>query len=291
MYDAASKHHKDASAPRTKKDMNDVRKAMHTIESKVNPFKSRNATEPLDNLASAVISADSITYDILTAEKKGNAAFLGFVEKRLKSNEIDLYAPLPKSNLHTFANLVKSRTVKSTATAVVVKADRGLLARKVVVAQHRHMNMQEVLTYPLGQLPWSLATADGTPTKTANSLLLHILEGKAQLVEDAPVSSVWILDGMAILHSMKDVPRAFSSLASYVFQLVKSAASQDRTRTDLIIDQYPDVSINNPERERRCAGGRIQIAINHGNQMCPTQWKKYLSDGSNKAHLASFLVQ
>ena len=39
MYDAASKHHKDPSAPRMKKDENDVNKAMHTIEIWVNPFK------------------------------------------------------------------------------------------------------------------------------------------------------------------------------------------------------------------------------------------------------------
>ena len=90
---------------------------------------------------------------------------------------------------------------------------------------------------------------------------------------------------------MKDVPRSFSSLASYFFQFVKSAASQDRTRTDLIIDQYPDVSIKKPEGEWRGAGGSIQMAINHGNQKCPTQWKTYLSDGSNKATIASFLVQ
>ena len=274
MCDAAIKHHKDASAPRMKKDEHYVHKAMHTIESWVNPFKSRNATEPLVNIASAVKATDSITDDLRTAEKKGNAAFVSFVEKRLKSNEIDyLYAPLPKSNLQTFGNLVKSRTAKSTATAVVVKADRGLFARMVVIAHHRQMNMQEVLTYPLGPLPWSLATADGAPTTTAKSALLHILEGKAQPVEDVPASAVWILDGVAIiLHSMKDVPRTFSRLASYVFQLVKSAASQDRTRTDLIMDQYPDVSIKNPERERRGAGGSIQIAINHGYQKCPTQW-------------------
>ena len=90
---------------------------------------------------------------------------------------------------------------------------------------------------------------------------------------------------------MKDVPMTSSSLASYIFQLVKSAASQDRTRTDLIMDQYTDVSIKKPERERHGAGGSIQIAINHGNQKCPTQWKKYLSDGSNKANRAYFLVQ
>ncbi len=58
------------------------------------------------------------------------------------------------------------------------------------------------------------------------------------------------------------------------------------------MDQYPDVSRRTQrERERRGAGGSIQIAINHDNQKCPTQWKKYMSDGSNKANLASFLVQ
>ena len=63
MYDSASKHHKDASAPHVKKDEHDVHKAMHTIESWVNPFKSRNATEPLVNIASAVKATDSITDD------------------------------------------------------------------------------------------------------------------------------------------------------------------------------------------------------------------------------------
>ena len=163
-----------------KKAENDVHKAMHTIESWVNPFKSRNATEPLVNIASAVKATDSITDDLRIAEKKGNVAFVSFVEKKLTSNEIDyLYAPLPKSNLQTFGNIVKSRTVKSTATAVVVKAGRGLFTRGLVIAHHRQMNMQEVLTYPLGPLPWSLATADGAPTKTAKPVLLHILGGRA----------------------------------------------------------------------------------------------------------------
>ena len=59
------------------------------------------------------------------------------------------------------------------------------------------MNMQ-VLTYPLGPLPWYIATADDTPTKTAKAALLHILEGKAQHVEDVPGSAVCILEGLAI---------------------------------------------------------------------------------------------
>ena len=175
------------------------------------------------------------------------------MEKRLKSNEIDyLYAPLPKSNLQTFGNLESSQGQLNQLQLLSSSVpDRDLFARMVIIAHHRQMNMQEVLT-PLGPLPWSLATTDGATTKTATSALLHILEEKTQPVEDVPASAVWILDGVAILHSMKYVPRTFSCLASYVFQLVKSAASQDRTRTDLIMDQYPDVSIKNPERTAWC---------------------------------------
>ena len=85
MYDAPIKHHKHTSAPRMKKDENDVHKIIHAIESWVNPFKSRNATEPLVNIASAVKATDSITDDLRTAEKKGNAVLVSYVEKRLKS--------------------------------------------------------------------------------------------------------------------------------------------------------------------------------------------------------------
>ena len=194
MYDVAIKHHKDASAPRMKKDENDVHKAMHRIESWANPFKSRNATEPLVNIASAVKATDSITDDIRTVENKGNVAFVSFVEKRLKSNEIDyLYAPLPKSNLQMFENQVKSRTVKSTATAVVVKADQGRFARMVIIAHHRQMNIQEVLTWTTAMVS---SDSRWCTYKDSKPALLHILEGMAQPVEDVSSTAVWILDGV-----------------------------------------------------------------------------------------------
>ena len=60
----------------------------------------------------------------------------------------------------------------------------------VVIAQHRRMNMKDVLKYPLGPLPWSIATPDGAPAKTGKATLLHILDGKAKAVEVVPSSSV-----------------------------------------------------------------------------------------------------
>ena len=41
MYDAARKHHKDASVPCMKNEENDVHKAMHTTESWLNPLSNQ----------------------------------------------------------------------------------------------------------------------------------------------------------------------------------------------------------------------------------------------------------
>ena len=81
--------------------------------------------------------------------------------------------------------------------------------------------MQDVLKYQLGPLPWSLATPVGVPAKTAKATLLHLMEGQVDPVEDVPVTAVLIIDGKEIMHSTKTVPKTFSELAKYVFQLIK----------------------------------------------------------------------
>ena len=45
------------------------------------------------------------------------------------------------------------------------------------------MNMQEVLKYPLGPQPWSLATPDGAPASTTKVSQLHVLEEQAEPAE------------------------------------------------------------------------------------------------------------
>ena len=72
----------------------------------------------------------------------------------------------------------------------------------VVIAQHRRMNMKEVLQCPLGPLPWSLATPDGAPAKTTKVSLLQSLEKQVKPAE-VRTTAVWILDGMALLQTIE----------------------------------------------------------------------------------------
>ena len=97
LYNSESKQHNDASVPRMKKDEHDVHKVKNTIERWVNPFKSRETNEPLSNIASGV-KATYVTH----VDQKGNDAFTTFVEKRLQTSDVDLFAPLSKAKLQTF---------------------------------------------------------------------------------------------------------------------------------------------------------------------------------------------
>ena len=96
---------------------------------------------------------------------------------------------------------------------VVRKADRGLFARMVLMAQNRQMDMRTVLSYPLGPLPWSLATTDGLLAKTTKSSLLHILEAYAPAMNEIPESATWIIDGVALLQTLKNIPMTFAEFA------------------------------------------------------------------------------
>lgn len=101
----------------------------------------------------------------------------------------------------------------------------------------------------------------------------------------------WIIDGMALLQSLKCAPNLFTELATNVLQMIISTVPNNKPRIDLVMDQYPVISIKNPERMKRAKEGSLKIDIQEGKQKCPTQWKKFLSDGNNKTNVAAFFLQ
>ena len=98
----------------------------------------------------------------------------------------------------------------------ILRADRNLFARMTVTAQTRDMDMREVLKYTLGPLPWSLATPEGLYVKISKFKLAEVLDQDVDPCAEEPDASVYILDGIALLQSIKNVPRTFGDLAEYI---------------------------------------------------------------------------
>ena len=63
--------------------------------------------------------------------------------------------------------------------------------------------MREVLSYPLGPLPWALATPDGELMKTNKAKLMELMEKGQQPEKDIPATATWIYDGMALLQALR----------------------------------------------------------------------------------------
>ena len=70
------------------------------------------------------------------------------------------------NKLKTFSNMCINKQVKSSGRAIILKAYRFLFGRIIVMAQGRSLQMEDILSHPLGPLPWALSTPEGLLRKT-----------------------------------------------------------------------------------------------------------------------------
>ena len=282
--------HKECGGIRVDRDENAVEAVISALSSLIDPFEESNENNMV-NITSGAIATDAITADLEGAFKLGHQRFLQFVAERVTSTTVLFSNPLSKLKLKTFSSMSKRKTVRITGRDVIVQADRSLFARMLVVAQSRCFDLRRVLSYELGPVPWAIATVDGNPVKTAKSKLLDIVENGVSPAESVPHDAAWMIDAMAVFHSITAPTATFADLAKLVFDIITAPFQQGSRRVDFVVDRYPAVSIKGRERERRTVLGAVKIKIAGRTQKCPTQWKKFLSVDSNKEDLTKFLAR
>ena len=111
------------------------------------------------------------------------------------------------------------------------------------------------MTYCLGDIPFPISNGLDSLVKTNLNVLLNVLECEAvqdHCVQTVPVNSALVVDGMALLQSLKNLPATLGQLAQKILdQLISSAISHKSTRVDFVTDTYPAISIKGIERSRR----------------------------------------
>jgi len=171
-----------------------------------------------------------------------------------------------------------------------VRADRNLFARLLVIGQSRKIDLKDLLSHELGPIPWSLATTDGSIAKTNKSVLPKLLEDGVEALNVLPDnSSTFVIDAMAFMQMLPRVPERFADLSKLVITSVVRQAG-DAKRIDFIADQYPGTSIKDLEHYKREKSGKLTVQITSPQQLCPCQWKKFMSEGTNKTNLMEFFV-
>ena len=82
-----------------------------------------------------------------------------------------------------------------------------------MLSTDHELDLQKVSAYPLSPIPWALATPDGLPTKTDKSVLMHKLKSPAaDATSNTNTLKEVIIDGNALLHSLKNIPETFGQL-------------------------------------------------------------------------------
>ncbi|KAL8595212.1 hypothetical protein ACOMHN_043365 [Nucella lapillus] len=151
--------------------------------------------------------------------------------------------------------------------------------------------MKDLMCFPLRPLPWSLAAQDGTLRKTNKAALATNIKKSAKMPESVSAHSAAIIDGMGLVQRAKldGQQPTFEEVADRILSMtVSEAANSDRL--DIVFDTYKKLSIKYNERTNRSvtSGMRIQNIVS-GQKI--KQWRKFLSQESNKVTLIKYLVQ
>ena len=141
--------------------------------------------------------------------------------------------------------------------------------------------------YPLGPIPWALATGNGELMKTSKSKIIHEMEKGSTNVDHIDGPFVPIFDGMALVRMVKCTGLTYNEFADDLlkFMVAKSLGSK---QIDVVFNVYYENSIKNAERGN-CSTGKLQINAIIGSSKIK-QWGAFLSNNKNKSELIHFFI-
>ena len=126
-------------------------------------------------------------------------------------------------------------------------AQRNVFGQLLLLSQENNLDLQKVMEYPLGPVPWALGTADGMPIKTDKAVLMHNLELEDASSHKSPAKErnhIYVIDGNALFHSLNKIPETFGELARTVFN---SLSQVHVSKVHFLTDNYEEDSIKSIE--------------------------------------------
>ena len=174
----------------------------------------------------------------------------------------------------------------------MLKADRNLFGHMIVhvVAQSREIDMKQVLSHPLGPIPWALANGDGSLRKTDKVKFMNDTTQNVPVAETIPDQSACIVDAMSIIQKLDGNGKTFQELAKSALKMVIREGGDNSERVDVAFDVYRESYIKDTERVNRGAGSGVRFNnISAGHRI--KQWRSFLSEAHNKTMLIEFIAE
>ena len=279
--------HTELQRSRTKKDEQAVSSIIDLIQGWVNPFTE---SQDLISISTAKEAPREIATDLKTAHEVGEKCYATFKEERMEKipQVKKFHDPLKTNKLKTFSDMNKKKQVKTNERSIILKADRSLFGRIIVIAQGRNLQMDYILSHPLGPLPWALSSPDGLLRKTNKASLASLLQKNVQASEEVPPNAAAVIDGMSLVQRVKGDQMTFRDVAISVLSMAMKEGVRCN-RIDVVFDTYKELSIKNSERQLRGEETGHQLCNITSTQIV-RQWRNFLTRVTNKTSLICFIV-
>ncbi|CAH3024123.1 unnamed protein product [Porites evermanni] len=140
-------HHQELNSAVLTQEDNSINKLTETIKTFTNPFSSdQNTNTDLYNLVTKVVMNEKTKKDLVNQSEEGRKLFSAFVQDRIRTGKINLWAPVKTHNLLTWKTSAKVIKVKAKDTIIELKEDRNLFARLAMVSKSRpEIDIQEAV--------------------------------------------------------------------------------------------------------------------------------------------------
>ena len=150
-------HHSELQKPRIDRDDRAVAAVVELLDNWTNSYEG---SQHIVILSSDNVAPKDVTHDDLSrAHSTGVDAYDSFKHEWLEeaSRKKQFHDPMRNTRLNTFTTIERKKHVHISGNAAILKADRSLFGRMIVIAQSRKLHMR------------ALATPECVPKKTQQS--------------------------------------------------------------------------------------------------------------------------
>lgn len=268
------------------------KKFTEEITNNINPFDNIDQSK-LFNLTSGKSALPETTEFLMDVELKGKQQMQKFITE---SKSVGRFIqPLNRNIIRNFASEIKSCKNSQKNQVNSMRIERDVLGRSLCLAMKNTVDIRNILTYPLNDVPYSLAHYEDSlqPKVQKGELILLLSTGDADIeneVNHSPAIDVEIIDGFYLLNRLHESPSKYGQFAMYLLrQICKSEAREihvmfDKCETSSIKDVH--VTIRNA-----LYGDSPEYKIKGPNQERKGEIKKYLSNDNFTEELVAFLIK
>ena len=207
-----------------------VSKIINMMKSVSNLFKfdvnkQHEDRASLVNIANRAVLPNEMVDKLLAARENGENEINEFVKQKIIENPSKFWEKISNVNTPTFETLNKVMTVPiSKDKNKVIKYDKDLFQRFLVVSRSREIDLQDVLSYGLSPVPLSIAHLNGSMRKTAKSNLLKELMIDIKIPDHLPdhdlSSTIYLIDFMVLFQSTQNgESKTFGNLEKLLLSL------------------------------------------------------------------------